>query len=425
MYKPEPFGFVFFFFCFGTHQSPHKCPVCSRAFNQRSNLKTHLLTHTDLKPYECTNCGKVFRRNCDLRRHTLTHTIAGGGAGGGGADATGPPGITVPGGRDHSTKGFDEDEDDENDDDDDEEEEEEDEDEDEDDDVDDQEDDEQGHTQVIHDDEEEDYEQEREDEDHELCGGLRRQRHRHRGGRVGRQSRDGEVVAGRGQAEDHDVASDQYQVLKSGSRSSECDKNNYQYHHVTTSHHLDDEPHVDADDEQDVSEITTSTTTTTTTKVKRKVKTITTSRFFGVPDHGCSDHTIGRSQLARSDSPTSSCSSSEDLVDVVSLDNNAHQQQVNLLKHLSPVAAATAAAAAAAAAASPSPPGPPASSRVPRSKGLPSGVRSSTPQVTGTPGSTRKRVTGFTIDEIIGGGSGSKVVCCDDNEHSNPADTNS
>lgn len=56
-------------------ESPHKCPVCNRSFNQRSNLKTHLLTHTDIKPYNCTACGKVFRRNCDLRRHSLTHNL--------------------------------------------------------------------------------------------------------------------------------------------------------------------------------------------------------------------------------------------------------------------------------------------------------------------------------------------------------------
>ena len=55
--------------------SPHKCPTCGRSFNQRSNLKTHLLTHTDIKPYNCSDCGKEFRRNCDLRRHMLTHSI--------------------------------------------------------------------------------------------------------------------------------------------------------------------------------------------------------------------------------------------------------------------------------------------------------------------------------------------------------------
>lgn len=59
-------------------ESPHKCPVCNRSFNQRSNLKTHLLTHTDIKPYNCNACGKVFRRNCDLRRHSLTHNLTSG-----------------------------------------------------------------------------------------------------------------------------------------------------------------------------------------------------------------------------------------------------------------------------------------------------------------------------------------------------------
>ncbi|KMQ90586.1 protein odd-skipped-like protein [Lasius niger] len=29
-------------------ESPHKCTICGRSFNQRSNLKTHLLTHSEV-----------------------------------------------------------------------------------------------------------------------------------------------------------------------------------------------------------------------------------------------------------------------------------------------------------------------------------------------------------------------------------------
>ena len=31
-------------------KSPHNCPVCQRLFQHSSNLKSHLLTHTDVRP---------------------------------------------------------------------------------------------------------------------------------------------------------------------------------------------------------------------------------------------------------------------------------------------------------------------------------------------------------------------------------------
>lgn len=53
-------------------ESPHKCPICNRAFNQRSNLKTHMMTHTD-HPAECTMCARFFASCTELKAHQAMH----------------------------------------------------------------------------------------------------------------------------------------------------------------------------------------------------------------------------------------------------------------------------------------------------------------------------------------------------------------
>lgn len=59
-------------------ESPHKCPVCGRTFNQRSNLRTHLLTHTTSQTIQksqqidCQVCRQSFHNRDELTQHELT-----------------------------------------------------------------------------------------------------------------------------------------------------------------------------------------------------------------------------------------------------------------------------------------------------------------------------------------------------------------
>lgn len=53
-------------------ESPHKCPVCNRSFNQRSNLKTHLLTHTE-RPLESMSCPPYYPSYTEVKPTEIQH----------------------------------------------------------------------------------------------------------------------------------------------------------------------------------------------------------------------------------------------------------------------------------------------------------------------------------------------------------------
>ena len=41
----------------------------ARAFADRSNLRAHMQTHSDVKKYRCTQCSKTFSRMSLLNKH--------------------------------------------------------------------------------------------------------------------------------------------------------------------------------------------------------------------------------------------------------------------------------------------------------------------------------------------------------------------
>ena len=38
----------------------HQCPVCRKTFDKRCNLKTHILTHSDIKPKQLAEIADSF-----------------------------------------------------------------------------------------------------------------------------------------------------------------------------------------------------------------------------------------------------------------------------------------------------------------------------------------------------------------------------
>ena len=57
-----------------TGDKPFTCTVCGKGWSNTGNLKRHMATHTLEKAFTCIVCGKGWSDMFYLKRHMMTHT---------------------------------------------------------------------------------------------------------------------------------------------------------------------------------------------------------------------------------------------------------------------------------------------------------------------------------------------------------------
>ena len=54
-------------------EKPYNCEQCFKSFNQKTNLKTHMVVHTGVRAYVCPECKKDFKTKDIQRYHLVKH----------------------------------------------------------------------------------------------------------------------------------------------------------------------------------------------------------------------------------------------------------------------------------------------------------------------------------------------------------------
>ena len=57
----------------GQQEKKFTCDICSASFLTNSNLRRHVLIHSDVKQWVCETCGKSFKDAGSLKQHTFSH----------------------------------------------------------------------------------------------------------------------------------------------------------------------------------------------------------------------------------------------------------------------------------------------------------------------------------------------------------------
>lgn len=55
-------------------QTPYLCAICSKSFERKYELKSHLSRHFGLNIFLCPVCGRQFSHSSNLSRHLRIHS---------------------------------------------------------------------------------------------------------------------------------------------------------------------------------------------------------------------------------------------------------------------------------------------------------------------------------------------------------------